>query len=71
MTATDSAITSAAGQRWRTVRWVILALVVIAVVATVSAYLTAPRPGGRMDPGQRLPKAPTRWSRCYVTMASK
>ena len=28
----------------------ILALVVIAAVAALSTYLTAPRPGGRMDP---------------------
>lgn len=38
------------GQRWRTGRWVVLALVVIAVLSAVSALLTAPRPGGRMDP---------------------
>jgi hypothetical protein len=36
-------------QRWRTWRWVLLALVVIGVVAAFSTYLTAPRPGGRMD----------------------
>lgn len=36
-------------QRWRTGRWVVLALVVIAIVAGLGAYLTAPRPGGRMD----------------------
>ncbi|MGH3677451.1 MAG: DUF4350 domain-containing protein [Mycobacterium sp.] len=51
MTATESAIAPAARQRWRTARWAILALVVIAAVATVGAYLTAPRPGGRMDAG--------------------
>ena len=38
------------GQRWRTGRWLALGLIVIAAVAAVSAYLTAPRPGGRMDP---------------------
>ncbi len=38
------------GQRWRTGRWLALGLIVISVVAAVSAYLTAPRPGGRMDP---------------------
>jgi Domain of unknown function (DUF4350) len=34
---------------WRTLGWVLLALVTVIVVAVVSAYLTAPRPGGRMD----------------------
>ena len=36
--------------RGRTWRWVALALVVIAAVATVTAWLTTPRAGGRMDP---------------------
>jgi hypothetical protein len=36
-------------RRWRTWRWVLLALVAIVAVAAVSTYLTAPRPGGRMD----------------------
>ena len=34
----------------RSWRWVILTLVVLAVIAGVGAYLTAPRPGARMDP---------------------
>ncbi|MGE5694301.1 MAG: DUF4350 domain-containing protein [Candidatus Sericytochromatia bacterium] len=34
---------------WRTWRWVLLALAVVIAVAAVSTYLTAPRPGGRMD----------------------
>lgn len=37
-------------QRWRGARWVVLALTVIVALAALSAYLTAPRPGGRMDP---------------------
>jgi Domain of unknown function (DUF4350) len=36
--------------RRRTWRWVALALIVITAVATVTAWLTAPRAGGRMDP---------------------
>ncbi|HEU4361056.1 MAG TPA: DUF4350 domain-containing protein [Mycobacterium sp.] len=36
--------------RWRSGRWVALGLVAIVVVAMLSAYLLAPRPGGRMDP---------------------
>ena len=35
--------------RWRTWRWVLLALVAVVAIAAVSTYLTAPRPGGRMD----------------------
>jgi Domain of unknown function (DUF4350) len=36
-------------QRWRTWRWVLLALLVIVAVAAIGTYLTAPREGGRMD----------------------
>ena len=36
--------------RGRTWRWVALALIVITAVATVTAWLSAPRAGGRMDP---------------------
>ncbi|TGD89648.1 DUF4350 domain-containing protein [Mycolicibacterium sp. CH28] len=36
--------------RWRTGRWIALGLIVISALAAVSAFLTAPRPGGRMDP---------------------
>ena len=41
--------------RWRTWRWVLLTLVVLAVVAGVDAYLSAPRPGARMDPASTSP----------------
>ena len=37
-------------QRWLTGRWLVLAIIVVSVVFTVSTLLTAPRPGGRMDP---------------------
>jgi hypothetical protein len=47
---------SLASQRWRTLRWVLLALVVVIAVAGVSAYLTAPRPGGRMDAESTSPE---------------
>ncbi len=47
---TTSTVTPTVVQRWRSARWMILALVIIAAVAVVSTYLTAPRPGGRMDP---------------------
>ena len=36
--------------RRRSWRWVLLALVAICAVAAIGTYLTAPRPGGRMDP---------------------
>ena len=42
-------LTPKVSQHWRTWRWVLLALVVVVAVAAVSTYLTAPRPGGRMD----------------------
>lgn len=42
-------------QRWRTARWVFLALLVIALVSTLSTYLTAPRPGGLMEAGSTSP----------------
>ena len=44
------AATLTGSPRWRSWRWVILTLVVLAVIAGVGAYLTAPRPGARMDP---------------------
>jgi hypothetical protein len=50
MTARDTAVGPTVTQRWRTARWVLLALAVIIAVAVLSAWLTAPRPGGPMDP---------------------
>jgi hypothetical protein len=41
--------------RWRSWRGVALTLVVLAVVAWIGAYLTAPRPGARMDPASTGP----------------
>ncbi len=42
----------------------VLALVVIVAVAMLSAYLTAPRPGGRMDPASTSPDG----ARALVTL---
>ena len=47
---TTQTVTPTVVQRWRSARWMVLALLIIATVATISVYLTAPRPGGRMDP---------------------
>lgn len=55
MTDTTSAVGSTVVQRWRTLRWVLLALVLIIGVSAASAYLTAPRHGGRMDPDATSP----------------
>ncbi|WP_411289564.1 DUF4350 domain-containing protein [Mycobacterium adipatum] len=42
-------------QRLRTARWVFLALLMIALVSALGAYLTAPRPGGLMEADSTSP----------------
>lgn len=49
MTQHDSAVGPTVVQRWRSARWVVLAIVVIVGVAVLSTLLTAPRPGERME----------------------
>ncbi len=44
-----------ATRRWRSWRWVLVTLLVLAVIAGVDAYLSAPRPGARMDPASTGP----------------
>lgn len=44
-----------APRRWRSWRWVLVTLLVLAVVAGADAYLTAVRPGARMDPAATGP----------------
>jgi len=56
MTEANSVVGPTVAQRWRSARWVLLALVVIVGVATLSSYLTAPRPGGPMDPDSTSPE---------------
>jgi len=56
VTPTDTAVGPTVGQRWRSARWVLLALAVIVGVATLASYLTAPRPGGPMDPESTSPE---------------
>ncbi|BAX94807.1 DUF4350 domain-containing protein [Mycobacterium shigaense] len=57
MTVTDAGRPQAAGAtgRWRSWTWVVLALLVLAAVAAIGTYLTAPRAGGRMDPAATDP----------------
>ncbi len=54
-TSTSTAVGATVIQRWRGLRWVVLALVAIVAVATLTTWLTAPRPGGRLDPGSTSP----------------
>ena len=42
-------------RRWRGWRWPLLTLIVLAAVAAISTYLTAPRPGFPMDPESTQP----------------
>lgn len=43
-------MTSPVSQRWRTVRWIGAAAIVVVAVAVLTVWLTEPRPGGPMDP---------------------
>ena len=47
---TDTAVGATPKQRLSAARWVLVSLVVIIGVATLTTYLTSPRPGGPMDP---------------------
>lgn len=51
-------------RRWRTWRWVAAAIVTIVALAVVTAWLTAERPGGRMDPTSTSPDG----ARALVTL---
>jgi uncharacterized protein DUF4350 len=55
MTPTSSVVGPTVVARWRSARWVLIALVVVVGVATLSTYLTAARPGGAMDPESTSP----------------
>ena len=50
-----TAVGPTVGQRWRGARWVLLALVAIVAVASLTTWLTAPTPGGRLDPASTSP----------------
>ena len=65
MTArTETAVGPTLGQRWRGARWVLVALAVVVALAVLTAYLTAPRPGGLMDPTSTSPDG----ARALVTL---
>lgn len=55
MATISDARTQTAPRRRRSWRWVVVTLLVLAVIAGVDAYLTAPRPGARMDPASTGP----------------
>ncbi len=59
-----AAATTPAARRWRPWAWVILTIVVLGVIAGVGAYLTAPRPGARMDAESTSPDG----ARALVTL---
>ncbi|OBI50542.1 hypothetical protein A5706_02620 [Mycobacterium sp. E796] len=63
MTATRPAAPMSV-RRWRTWAWVVVTIVALAVIAGVGAYLTAPRPGARMDPKSTEPDG----ARALVTL---
>ena len=60
----DSAVGPTAMQRWRSARWVVLSLLVIVGLATLTIFLTAPRPGGPMDATSTSPEG----ARALVTL---
>lgn len=55
MASITDARTGTTPRRRRSWRWVVAILLVLAVIAGVDAYLTAPRPGARMDPASTGP----------------
>ena len=55
MTAPQTAVGPTIAQRWRNARWVVLTVLVLAAVAAVGTYFTAPRDGGPMDPQSTSP----------------
>jgi Domain of unknown function (DUF4350) len=64
VTHTETAVGPTVAQRWHSARWVVFALAVIIGLATLATYLTAPRPGGPMDPESTSPEG----ARALVTI---
>jgi len=42
-------------QRWRRRRWLVAGAAVIVALSALTVYLTAPRPGGLLDPSSTSP----------------
>lgn len=59
-----TSVGSTAAQRWRAMRWVLLASVVVIGVAAISTYLSSPKPGGRMEASSTSPEG----ARALVTL---
>jgi len=53
---TDTATRARSASRWRTAAWVAAALLALGAVATLTALLTATRPGGPLDPEATTPR---------------
>lgn len=51
----STAVGATITDRWRGLRWVLAALVAIVAVAALTTWLTAPRPGGHLDPTSSSP----------------
>lgn len=62
--SSSSSVSSTIAQRWRGLRWLLLALVVVIGVAAVSTYLTSPQPGGRLEATSTSPDG----ARALVTL---
>ncbi len=62
--ASQTVVGSTIAQRWRGLRWLLLALVVIVGVALVSTYLTSPQPGGKLEASSTSPEG----ARALVTL---
>lgn len=60
----DTAVGATIAQRWRGLRWALLALVVVIGVAAVSTFLTAPTRGGTLEAGSTSPDG----ARALVTL---
>jgi Domain of unknown function (DUF4350) len=60
----DTAVGPTLRQRWRTSRWIALAAAVAVAVSALTVYLTAPRPGGLLDPASTSPDG----ARALVTL---
>ncbi|GJF08144.1 membrane protein [Mycolicibacterium cyprinidarum] len=60
----NTVVGSTVTQRWHGFRWVLLALIVIVGVATISSYLTSPKPGGTLEANSTSPEG----ARALVTL---